>query len=754
MNQLCQNYIRDDEYFSLIDNWMSDCEQHNLVITGASGLGKSALIANWIREKINSQKAPYNIAYIFVGTGGSLASHHYISKYLIKTICELYRFSNEDYTLEELNLKISSTVEKPLLIVLDAVNQIVDIDDAKLLNWLPSPSKNVKFLFTTVTNDKTLELFSAREYLTFSISPLSLDKRREFVRTYLKSFAKSLKNEQIYRIVSDPQCENTLVLKTFLNELVNFGIHEKLDEKIAFYLNSNSIEDFYSILLQAYETDYTINNRNLVREVLSLIAISEKGLSEEEIIQITGIKRINWSQFYCQFFANLIVRDGLIAFSHKYITDSVYQKYLTDQSEWILELRNKLLSYFGENSDLRAKVELLYQYYRINKKEELRSILIDLDVLKYYLIENTDLINSFGKYWQKVVGQYGISTLLFYKESISDNVELLIKTALFIKNYFCSHEVTYEYLELARKLLCQDNMILYLDTLGHISPNKSNEYFRKKIQLLKARGLENTTEYADTLIEIAKSNDYVGREASIELKEDEVEEKKQEMFLSSVETESKDSEMAGLEKELFYLDTIFDECHFEFEKELWGDSLQLAYYDAAIKTLEKCNEDKPEKLASYYMSIMDILWLCDEPVKYFPYLTKAYKIYLSLKTQKCPEVIEILRFQAEVLRDIIFNCDTEKDFVEVDKEKYNTDAIEELYNTSISLTKSVFGDNSIVQAENYKSFSLFYDGLEDFSKEYNCYKAIMTIYKSLNMDGDYNDAKEWIEHYIEPRLNN
>jgi hypothetical protein len=84
---------------------------------------------------------------------------------------------------------------------------------------------------------------------------------------------------------------------------------------------------------------------------LSLIAISEKGLSEEEIIQITGIKRINWSQFYCQFFANLIVRDGLIAFSHKYITDSVYQKYLTDQSEWILELRNKLLSYFGENDN-------------------------------------------------------------------------------------------------------------------------------------------------------------------------------------------------------------------------------------------------------------------------------------------------------------------------------------------------------------------------------------------------------------------
>ena len=117
-------------------------------------------------------------------------------------------------------------------------------------------------------------------------------------------------------------------------------------------------------------------------------------------------------------------------------------------------------------------------------------------------------------------------------------------------------------------------------------------------------------------------------------------------------------------------------------------------------------------------------------------------------------MIEILRFQAEVLRDIIFNCDTEKDFVEVDKEKYNTDAIEELYNTSISLTKSVFGDNSIVQAENYKSFSLFYDGLEDFSKEYNCYKAIMAIYKSLNMDDDYNDAKEWIEHYIEPRLNN
>lgn len=55
MRQLCLNYIRDDKDFQMLDEWMNDREQHQLVVTGASGLGKSALIANCVNEKLKVQ---------------------------------------------------------------------------------------------------------------------------------------------------------------------------------------------------------------------------------------------------------------------------------------------------------------------------------------------------------------------------------------------------------------------------------------------------------------------------------------------------------------------------------------------------------------------------------------------------------------------------------------------------------------------------------------------------------------------------
>lgn len=50
VNQLCMNYIEDKRYYNAIEEWLNDKDNSHLVITGASGLGKSALIANWIKK--------------------------------------------------------------------------------------------------------------------------------------------------------------------------------------------------------------------------------------------------------------------------------------------------------------------------------------------------------------------------------------------------------------------------------------------------------------------------------------------------------------------------------------------------------------------------------------------------------------------------------------------------------------------------------------------------------------------------------
>ena len=80
MNQLCQNYIKDDKNFEALDAWLADEDSRQYVVTGASGLGKSALIANWVKDKLNDSDRKYNIIYHFTGNGGSESTNEHILK--------------------------------------------------------------------------------------------------------------------------------------------------------------------------------------------------------------------------------------------------------------------------------------------------------------------------------------------------------------------------------------------------------------------------------------------------------------------------------------------------------------------------------------------------------------------------------------------------------------------------------------------------------------------------------------------------
>ena len=404
LNSLCHNYIRTEESFATIEKWVSDWERHQLVITGASGLGKSALVANWINENLAvGESLPYRIIYHFVGNGGSLGSHGHVIKALCDEIREKYGFSadsnepqNNEKALENLVNRVAAEGDKPLVIVLDAVNQIIDIDHSKRLNWLPLPPKNVKILFTTLKEDETMSVFKGRHYPVFTLKPLSKGQRKELVREYLSNFSKKLQPYQIERIVSDAQCENTLVLKTLLDELVNFGVFEKLDEKIGTYLHSASVENFYAILLKGYEADF---GEPFVKHILSLIAVSRNGLSEEDILSITGETPLHWSQFFCAIRQNLIVKNGLISFAHCYIRKAVEWRYLKDWEGWERSCREEIVALLKEVGSNRAMDEVPYQYNQLEDLEGLHNSLLDLTT---FMRLKTNEEHNLGRYWRKL----------------------------------------------------------------------------------------------------------------------------------------------------------------------------------------------------------------------------------------------------------------------------------------------------------------------------------------------------------------
>ena len=409
LNSLCQNYIRTDANFAAIDGWMQDWEKHQLVITGASGLGKSALVANWVKEK-TGEELPYKVIYHFVGNGGSLGSHGHVIRALCDEIRDRYGFEAEDKeakadgkALEELFNRVAAEGDKPMVIVLDAINQIVDIDNSKQLNWLPIPPKKVKILFTTLEDDQTMEVFKSRRYPVFTLQPLTEKQREEMARGYLGLYSKKLQPHQIDRIVADKQCMNTLVLKTLLDELVNFGVFEQLDEKIGTYLGTGSVEDFFGILLEGYEADF---GEPLVKHVLSLIAVSRNGLSEDEILSITQATPLHWSQFFCAIKRHFVVKNGLITFAHSYIRRAAECRYLEDQGAWEKSCRKKIVTLFYklyyESKSRRAMDEIPYQLDKLDDLASLHDFILNLPVFAFLVQTDSEEGIDFGRYWRRL----------------------------------------------------------------------------------------------------------------------------------------------------------------------------------------------------------------------------------------------------------------------------------------------------------------------------------------------------------------
>jgi preprotein translocase subunit SecA/nephrocystin-3 len=491
LNQLCQNYIKDEKNFDALDSWLADEDSHQFVVTGASGLGKSALIANWLKEKLTDNNCEYNIIYHFTGNGGSESSSEHITKSIANEIKDIYGWEDDELgsetKLEDLFIKVSFEGGKPLLIVIDAINQIVDVDNAKLLNWLPVPTKGIKILFSTLEDDRTMEVFKHREYPIFTLQPLDIERRSQLVRNYLKLYAKSLTEKQIERIVSDFQCENTLVLKTLLDELVNFGIYEKLDERINYYLAAETIEDFYQALLASYEEEY---GRDYVETILSIIAISKHGLTEQEILSIVEGTPLAWSQLYCSFAGQLVSKKGIISFSHLYIRDTVTHRYL-DSDDKSAKYRKLIIASFKRGDSPREWEELLHQYYRLGDTQALSAILQKVRIFNSMVKEH---VEEMALYVRSMINEgfdpFKYKDLLLNEDGVNRAYSLFLS---FFIQYFSLYEFGLA--------LCED----YQNTLEDKGCKLTNDESFEKLYIWKGIINRSLSKYSEAIEAFSKA---------------------------------------------------------------------------------------------------------------------------------------------------------------------------------------------------------------------------------------------------------
>ena len=454
-------YISNPDNDKCIDDFMAD-DSPALVITGESGMGKSALIANWIAA--NEKELNRKLIYHFVGNSGLEGDYRKTTQRLINEIGLTYGLSDKEEEPEALNNKplansdkqkeelekllLSIVGKEPLLIILDGINQLADYDNAKLLNWLPSFPTNVKVLYSTLMGDPTMEVFKRMEYPVFTLDPLDSGKREELIHAYLGSYRKSLLSAQIKRIASDKECENTLVLRTLLDELRVFGVYEEIDKRIEDYLSASDIHYFFDKVLARIESSYNFDDTNFVGEAFALIAVSRSGLSETELLKLTSTPPLYWSQLYNALSSHLTVKNGLITFSHAFLREAVVQRYLSLGKE--ATYRDRIVAYCEEElqneRSHRIYDEFPYQLHQLRRYDRLYSFLLDFDVFNY--ISTKDLY-ELGAYWRGLIeednGKYRLEAYLKLRTDRKQKNELYNLIGNFINDLFRYDLLSLEY---------------------------------------------------------------------------------------------------------------------------------------------------------------------------------------------------------------------------------------------------------------------------------------------------------------------
>lgn len=468
VNRLCKAYIPVSSYSDIINDWVDRNSDSLMVVYGESGLGKSAFLANWISQKSNVTDDSHEIFYYFINNYITSESLTRILSYISESLIQRYKlqdiisiennisnpFLNFSSILDIINLK---NISKPIIII-DGINQLEKYERSKLMGLLCSFSSKVRFIISAIDLSfvSDLKMFSNLDHI--EILPLNENQKAELVIKYLKLHGRSLNDWQLEKIIKSSQCDNTLILKSLLDELMLFGFFDELDSRIDYYLSSQS-GCFYNCFLSRLESDYGLN---ITKDILCLILLSKAGLPEQGLKEMLNIRNLEFSQFTLALVNQLINKDGYLRFSHNLIMDEVKNRYLNNP-EAILNYREKIIEYF-ENSDYtRSSEEVAWQLHSTGQYDRLHSFLMKHANVSALL--NNDCI-SFAYYWRTLIQNgYHLQDYIDSEECVCDG-DLMNHLGNVSVEYFNDYETANKLYSRAHNILVnhQNEFMDFLET--------------------------------------------------------------------------------------------------------------------------------------------------------------------------------------------------------------------------------------------------------------------------------------------------
>ena len=352
-----------------------------LVITGESGFGKSALLANWAQDYLKIHSDAFIMTH-FIGVSKESARPEAILRRIMgelkRTFPKITSIPEKDEDLIAAFPLIlaEAASEHRIILIIDALNQLEDSDRPMTLDWLPvSFPKNVRLILST-TADRHLEEIRQRGWNEAELTPPSRDELCTMIQAYLSHYLKEIEQVKIDEIVAVPQASNPLFLRTLLDELRVTAIHDNLKDRTSYYLKSRSVTALFDKVLERWGKDYNGRKKGMVQDAMTFLAVSHRGLSERELLELLGNREKNlplpqarWSPFYLAVQEFLVNRSGYFWFFHDHLRQAVERRYLNTPRKRC-EAHSQLADFYSEKVSRDAEQGGVYRALALAVSED------------------------------------------------------------------------------------------------------------------------------------------------------------------------------------------------------------------------------------------------------------------------------------------------------------------------------------------------------------------------------------------------
>ncbi|MHB8914717.1 MAG: tetratricopeptide repeat protein [Thiobacillus sp.] len=353
-------------------------DAHRLIhLCAPSGLGKSAFIAN---EALHlAANASYWIHEHYIGADGKNSFDDWVIRiysalqatgYLTTDIPDIDEKREEFLPIALLT--VQKTLQKPMVFLLDALDQFNKAAESKLSKLVASlPPRVVVFASSTPK-------IRFSEAQVIELPNLDEPMRRNMIQTFFNGFGKNLSDILINSLAQAPACAIPLFLRLVLEELRLHAKHETLSAEVSRMLTNENAVALFIQVLQTMDKDFTNTTlTTIATHTAKLLTAARRGLTNQDLSLLLAVDHFPNTEKYLsripdQLLAPLLAqleRFLLRDQGRSYLMHEILRNTFIDNQD-TKNIRHELIDYATYLGNLPwALVERLYQNLQLTKED-------------------------------------------------------------------------------------------------------------------------------------------------------------------------------------------------------------------------------------------------------------------------------------------------------------------------------------------------------------------------------------------------